>query len=73
MTLALASGARQVAGQGGWSLVHSISLERTEVSTPSLSEQGAGGSANIPGLGFGTARIHSGCKLFLAWLHLGVQ
>lgn len=43
------------------------------MSTPSLPAWGAGRSANVPGLGFGTARIRSGHKLFLAWLQLRAQ
>lgn len=49
-------------GQGGWSLVHIASLEQAKNAQSKLLR--AVRSANVPGLGFGTVRIHSGHRFF---------
>lgn len=71
VTLVLASGAGRVAGMR-W--VVSGPHRTTEKGRGVLSEPPcAGRSANVPGLGCRTARIHSGHKLFLVWLQLTAQ
>lgn len=66
MTLALASGAGRVAGTR-WVVSgpqHIPGKGRDVHSEPPCT----GRSAGVSGVGFGTARAHSGHKLFLAWL-----